>query len=69
MKFVAALAIAAATANGAWNSCSPGQYESALKSFAQGLQMNTDSTDTDCFRKVSKFTVDLRQFFGSFSNF
>ena len=52
MKFVAALAIAAATANGAWNSCSPGQYQTALKSFAQGLQMDTTSVSTDCYKTV-----------------
>ena len=69
MKFVAALAIAAATANGAWNSCSPGQYETALKSFAQGLQMDTTSVSTDCYKKVDLFTGDIKQFFGSFSNF
>ena len=69
MKFVASLALAAATANGAWNSCTPGDYKTMITSFAQGLQMDPTSKDTDCYGKADILANKTEQFFTSFSNF
>ena len=72
MKFATTLALTAYVANGLWNSCTPGDYDTFMQGAMLGFHSDPSSTaaiDGDCMLKTRVFGNKVTQLFNSFSNY
>ena len=69
MRFAVSLALAATTAYGSFTACTPGDYEIMMLNFAKGFQIDTDSTDTECYGKTEVLAYKTNQLVTSITDF